>query len=104
MKLLTRHANRRGINAENIVVETDDETNSLLVSAVPEDWKIAEEIITALQKAAKTTAEPITKLITLKHAQAGDIASVLRSGHRVQTGKQGPNRHFSLAADKQPAH
>ncbi len=86
--LFKQHSGKQGINAENIIVEADAETNSLIVSAVPEDWKMAEEIIETLQKAAKTTAEPITKLITLKHAKANDIASVLRAGIGSQPGNK----------------
>ncbi|HUU10639.1 MAG TPA: secretin N-terminal domain-containing protein, partial [Phycisphaerae bacterium] len=66
-----------GPSPSNARVEADTGTNSLLISAAPGDWPTIEKILKELETSAVPLATPSTRLVSLKHARASDLAASL---------------------------
>ncbi|MCX5676331.1 MAG: hypothetical protein NTX87_15120, partial [Planctomycetota bacterium] len=64
--------------ASNIRVEAEAATNSLLISAAPGDWPTIQKILDQLKEAAGPLMVSSTRMITLKHAKASEVAETLR--------------------------
>ena len=64
--------------ASNIRVEAEAATNSLLISAAPGDWPTIQRILDQLKEAAGPLMVSSTRMITLTHAKASEVAETLR--------------------------
>jgi type II secretion system protein D len=59
-------------------VEAETASNSLIISAAPGDWPLVQSILEEIAKNAEPVITPVTRLIPLKNAKAGDLATTLR--------------------------
>ncbi len=73
----TRDSRGRPVRNSTLTVEADSGTNSLIVSARPDDWPRVEKILTDLKAKAQPFAAPATRKVPLKHAKADEIAQTL---------------------------
>jgi len=67
-------------SSSRIRVEAEPATNSLLISCMPADWEIVQDILKKLDASidkAETMA-PTTRILPLKHAKATELAETLR--------------------------
>ncbi len=70
---------RRGeVSANDVRVEAESVTNSLLISAAPGDWPTIEKLLSELKTSAIPLATATTRIVPLKHANARELAETLR--------------------------
>jgi type II secretion system protein D len=66
------------VSTNNIRIEAETATNSLLISAAPGDWPTIQKILDQLSESASPLTVAATRLIALKHAKASEVAETLR--------------------------
>ena len=83
------------VSADNIRVEAESGTNSLLISAAPGDWPTIEKILEQLKASAAPDATATTRLVPLKHANARELAETLRQVYASRRSSSGYSRYSS---------
>lgn len=67
---------------DRLAVEAEWATNSVIVSATPQDWKEVQTLLEELKQSAGVEATPTTRIIQLKHAQAETLARTVQNAMR----------------------
>jgi type II secretion system protein D len=89
-------AGRMGLPSPSTIrVEAEPNTNSLMISAAPGDWKAIENILTQIEKSIVPMTTATTRQIPLRYAKASELAETLRqvfvspprTGYRPTEGK-----------------
>jgi type II secretion system protein D len=75
------------VSINNIRIEAETATNSLLISAAPGDWPTIQKILDQLKDAASPLTVAATRLIPLKHAKASEVAETLRQVFSSSSGR-----------------
>jgi type II secretory pathway component GspD/PulD (secretin) len=90
----------RAAAASALRVQGIQETNTLIISALPADWPIVKDILDKLQAAADQRTKTIVKLVALKHANAEELAVSLSRVYDPR--RRGPRKTpAAIAASKQ---
>jgi type II secretion system protein D len=74
---LSRIFNTPGQTAR-LVVEAERDTNSLMISASPDDWPEIRKTLDDLQQTATEIKTPVTRIVPLAHVKAGALARTLQ--------------------------
>ncbi len=83
------------VSADNIRVEAESGTNSLLISAAPGDWPTIEKILEELKASVAPSATATTRLVPLKHADARELAETLRQVYASRRSSSSYSRYSS---------
>ena len=83
------------VSAKNVRIEAESATNSLLISAAPDDWPIIEKILEELKASAAPLATATTRLVPLKHANARELAETLRQVYAARRSSSSYSRYAS---------
>jgi len=67
-----------------VQVASEDETNTLFISASPDDWPTVQAVLEELKASAETHATSTTRLIRLEHADAEDVEDALNDIYRAK--------------------
>ncbi|MFO8014439.1 MAG: secretin N-terminal domain-containing protein [Phycisphaerae bacterium] len=63
-------------------IAAEDDTNTLFISAGPEDWPRIQKILDDLEASVAPQATSTTRMLPLKHADAGDVEDALNDIYR----------------------
>jgi len=66
-------------------VAAEDETNTLFISAAPDDWAAIEKMLTELKASAAPHAMATTRHVKLQHADAEEVANTLRQLYATES-------------------
>ena len=84
-RMLTHSAAGGRRTAGTVHVAAEDETNTLFISAAPDDWTAIEKMLTELKASAAPHAMATTRHIPLQHADANEVADTLRQLYTVRS-------------------
>ena len=73
-----------GLTAGPVQVNSEDDTNSLIISARAEDWPRVQKILDEMQATAGPQATSVTRMIRLQHADADEVANALNNIYRTK--------------------
>jgi len=85
----------RGQTRDPVTIIADTRTNSLIIGAAEEDMKIAQSLISRLDKAPAEPGKTL-QIFPLEKADATQVADTLRSLYRAQTGAPDPGVVISV--------
>ncbi|MGC9453928.1 MAG: secretin N-terminal domain-containing protein [Phycisphaerae bacterium] len=97
MQLFREDARRRGGQGD-IRVEAERQTNSLIISALPEDWPKIKEILDELEATSDEGTQQVSRVIPLEHADANELAGALSRTFAYRRDPRDPYSQVSISA------